>query len=88
MRVTGAEGLPPFTGEMSEGQRGQVQNTPAISYESGQPHTMIPLITQHSDELAEICRRHDVKHLEIFGWRSTIRLIQFCQPVHNDRKLE
>ena len=57
----------PFTGEMSEGQRGQAQNTPAISYESGQPHTMIPLITQHSDDVAEICRRHHVKRLEVFG---------------------
>ena len=26
-------GLPPFTGEMSEGQRGHAQNTPAISYQ-------------------------------------------------------
>ena len=26
------------------------------------PHTMIPLITQHSDELAEICRRHRFNH--------------------------
>ena len=28
---------------------------------------MIPLITQHSDQLAEICRRHHVKRLEVFG---------------------
>ena len=28
---------------------------------------MIPLISQHSDELAELCRRHHVKRLEIFG---------------------
>ena len=28
---------------------------------------MIPLITNHSDELAEICRRHHVKRLEVFG---------------------
>ena len=28
---------------------------------------MIPLITNHSDELAEICRRHHVKRLELFG---------------------
>ncbi len=28
---------------------------------------MIPLISQHSDELAEICRRHHVKRLELFG---------------------
>ena len=28
---------------------------------------MIPLITQHSEELAEICRRHHVKRLEVFG---------------------
>ncbi len=28
---------------------------------------MIPLVTQHSDELAEICRRHHVKRLEVFG---------------------
>ena len=30
-------------------------------------HTMIPLITNHTDELAEICRRHHVKRLEVFG---------------------
>ena len=28
---------------------------------------MIPLITNHSDQLAEICRRHHVKRLELFG---------------------
>ena len=28
---------------------------------------MIPLITNHTDELAEICRRHHVKRLEVFG---------------------
>ena len=28
---------------------------------------MIPLITQHSDDIAEICRRHHVKRLEVFG---------------------
>ena len=28
---------------------------------------MIPLITQHSDELTELCRRHHVKRLEVFG---------------------
>ncbi len=28
---------------------------------------MIPLIAQHSEELAEICRRHHVKRLELFG---------------------
>ena len=28
---------------------------------------MIPLIANHSDELAEICRRHHVKRLEVFG---------------------
>ncbi len=28
---------------------------------------MIPLITNHSDELAEICRRHHVRRLEVFG---------------------
>ncbi|MCY4475086.1 MAG: nucleotidyltransferase domain-containing protein [Chloroflexi bacterium] len=28
---------------------------------------MIPLITQHSDDIAEICRRHHVKRLELFG---------------------
>ena len=28
---------------------------------------MIPLISQHTDELAEICRRHHVKSLEVFG---------------------
>ena len=28
---------------------------------------MIPLITQHSDDVAEICRRHHVKRLEVFG---------------------
>ncbi len=28
---------------------------------------MIPLISQHSDQLAEICRRHHVKRLEVFG---------------------
>ena len=28
---------------------------------------MIPLITNHTDELAEICRRHHVKRLELFG---------------------
>ena len=33
VRVTGAEGFSLFKGEMSEGQRGQVQNTLAISYQ-------------------------------------------------------
>ena len=28
---------------------------------------MIPLIQDHSDELAELCRRHHVKRLEVFG---------------------
>ena len=28
---------------------------------------MIPLISQHADQLAEICRRHRVKRLEVFG---------------------
>ena len=28
---------------------------------------MIPLIANHSDELAEICRRHHVKRLDVFG---------------------
>ena len=28
---------------------------------------MIPLITNHPDQLAEICRRHHVKRLEVFG---------------------
>ena len=28
---------------------------------------MIPLITNHTDELAEICRRHHVKRLDVFG---------------------
>ena len=28
---------------------------------------MIPLITQHPDDVAEICRRHHVKRLELFG---------------------
>ena len=28
---------------------------------------MIPLIENHSDELAELCRRHHVKRLELFG---------------------
>ena len=32
---------------------------------------MIPLITQHTDELAEICRRHHVKRLEVFGSAAT-----------------
>ena len=28
---------------------------------------MIPLISQHTAELAELCRRHHVKRLEVFG---------------------
>ena len=28
---------------------------------------MIPLISQHADELAALCRRHHVKRLEVFG---------------------
>ena len=28
---------------------------------------MIPLISQHTEELAELCRRHHVKRLEVFG---------------------
>ena len=28
---------------------------------------MIPLITQHSDEIAEICQRHHVKRQALFG---------------------
>ena len=39
-----------------------------ISYKSRHtPHPMIPLISQHSDQLAEICQRHHVKRLEVFG---------------------
>ena len=39
---------------------------PAISFKS-RHHIMIPLISQHADELAELCRRHHVKRLEVFG---------------------
>ena len=28
---------------------------------------MTPQISQHSDELAELCRRHHVKRLDVFG---------------------
>ena len=28
---------------------------------------MIPLIQDHTDDIAEICRRHHVKRLEVFG---------------------
>ena len=28
---------------------------------------MIPQIDQHSDELTELCRRYDVKRLDVFG---------------------
>ena len=28
---------------------------------------MIPLIANHADELAELCRRHHVKRLDVFG---------------------
>ncbi|MXX93234.1 MAG: hypothetical protein F4Y63_07280 [Chloroflexi bacterium] len=28
---------------------------------------MIPLIQNHTDDIAEICRRHHVKRLEVFG---------------------
>ena len=28
---------------------------------------MIPLIANHADQLTEICRRHHVKRLEVFG---------------------
>ena len=28
---------------------------------------MIPLIKDHTDDIAEICRRHHVKRLEVFG---------------------
>ncbi len=49
-----------------KGQRGR--SSFAISYESGHIfHPMIPLITNHFDELVEICRRHHVKRLEVFG---------------------
>ena len=34
---------------------------------NNKPHAMIPLITQHSDDIAEICRRHHVKRLDLFG---------------------
>ena len=51
-------------GEMSEGQRGHPY---AILKTTNTPQTMIPLITNHSDQLAEICRRHHVKRLEVFG---------------------
>ena len=32
---------------------------------------MIPLITQHADQIAEICQRHRVKRLEVFGSAAT-----------------
>ena len=28
---------------------------------------MIPLIAEHTDQIAEICRRHHVKRLDVFG---------------------
>ena len=28
---------------------------------------MIPLIAEHTDQIAEICRRHHVKWLDVFG---------------------
>ena len=31
------------------------------------PTIMIPLIAQHTEDIAEICRRHHVKRLEVFG---------------------
>ena len=70
-----------YAGEMSEGQRGhrplrKARGTRERSDSRGCPGrtgnlsptpTMIPLISQHSDELAELCRRHHVKRLEVFG---------------------
>ena len=41
------------------------ESPPKLSFTPS--HTMIPLITNHTDELAEICRRHHVKRLEVFG---------------------
>ena len=32
---------------------------------------MIPLITNHTDDIAEICQRHHVKRLEVFGSAAT-----------------
>ena len=57
-------GFPPLVGEMSVGQRG---HSYAILKTTNTPQTMIPLITNHTDQLAEICRRHHVKRLEVFG---------------------
>ena len=54
-------------GEMSEGQRGRVPLPPTQPLNPTHTHTMIPLIAQHSDELTELCRRHHVKRLEVFG---------------------
>ena len=65
-----AAGLPPLAGEMSEGQRGSDTGHKrgyATLKINNIPYTMIPLITQHSDDIAEICRRHHVKPLELFG---------------------
>ena len=39
---------------------------------------MIPLITNHSEQLAEICRRHHVKRLDVFG--SAARATDFDPP--------
>ena len=70
-----------YAGEMSEGQRGhrplrKARGTRERSDSRGCPGrtgnlsptpTMIPLISQHADELAELSRRHHVKRLDVFG---------------------
>ncbi len=52
-------GFPPLSG-------GNVRRTKgATPYAILNP--MIPLIQDHTDDIAEICRRHHVKRLELFG---------------------
>ena len=50
------------------GAAGPAYHLHSLRYPTNQEqHTMIPLIANHTDELAEICRRHHVKRLEVFG---------------------
>ena len=39
---------------------------PTVSFDSGQ-YAMIPLVAERTAELAELCRRHHVKRLDVFG---------------------
>ena len=67
MRVIGVAMGPGFPRSRGKCPKDKGGSPYAILEPITHTHTMIPLITDNTDELAEICRRHHVKRLEVFG---------------------